>query len=83
MDFQSEIIRGFQSILRFKCRVCGIKTQLYSEKETENVIPINKAVVNACQAIGKYVYSDFTTLNNKHNSNNLYFLQILHDYYNT
>lgn len=46
MDFQSEVIRGFQSILFFKCKMCGKKTQIYFEKETENIIPINKAVVN-------------------------------------
>jgi len=78
MDFQSEVIRGFQSIFRFKCRICGIKTQIYTEKETENNIPINKAVVNACQAIGKDVYNAVTSLNNKQkNNNNSYKLFII------
>jgi len=41
MDFQSEVIREFQSILRLKCKICAIKTQIYPEKETENNIPVN------------------------------------------
>jgi len=78
MDFQLEVIRGFQSVLRYKCGICGIKTQIYSEKETENNIPINKAVVNAFQAIGKDVYNAVTSLNNKHkNNNNFYKLFII------
>jgi len=56
MEFQSEKIYGFHSIFYFNCKVCGIKSKLYSEKiQEQHIIPINKAVINGCQAVGKYV----------------------------
>lgn len=63
MDYQSESIYGFQTIMTFKCRVCNIKKTLYSERDNETMIPINKAVVNACQTIGILVLNN---VNNRH-----------------
>jgi len=56
MEFQSEVIHGFYSIFVFKCKVCCIESKLYSENIQQNqYMLVNKAVVNACQSIGKYV----------------------------
>jgi len=53
MDFKSEVLKGFYSIFIFKCRVCGIENNNYSEKiKQECSMPINKAVVSGCFAIG-------------------------------
>jgi len=53
MEYQSEIIKGFQSVFYFKCKVCNIVEKLYTEniKKTDTVTT-NNAAVNACQAIG-------------------------------
>lgn len=53
MEYQSEIIKGFQSVFYFKCKVCNIVEKLYTEnnKKTDTVT-INNAAVNACQATG-------------------------------
>lgn len=50
MEYQSELINGFQSIFYFKCKVCNIVEKLY----TENIKNTNKASVSACQAIYSY-----------------------------
>lgn len=63
MDYQSESIYGFQTIITFKFRVCNIKKTLYSERCNETMIPINKAVVNACQTIGILVLNN---VNSRH-----------------
>ena len=56
IEFQSEIIYGFHSIFYFNCKVCGIKSKLFLEKNTKTTYyTINKAVINGCQAVGKYV----------------------------
>lgn len=61
MDFKSEVVKGFYSIFIFKCRVCGIENNIYSEKiKQESTMPINKAVVSACFAIGKYLHYFYT-----------------------
>lgn len=52
MYFRSETIQGFHSIFSFKCKVCGIEKKIYSEKLKQECMPVNKAVVNACHAIG-------------------------------
>lgn len=55
MEYQSEIINGFQSIFYFKCKVCNIVEKIYTENiKNTNRITTNKAAVNACQAIGSY-----------------------------
>lgn len=51
-EFISETIYGFSSVFTFKCKMCGIETKLMTESPKTNKIPINKAVVSACQAIG-------------------------------
>lgn len=54
MDFKSEVLKGFYSIFVFKCRVCGIENDIYSEKiKQEPSMQVNNAVVSACFAIGK------------------------------
>lgn len=49
MEYQSEIIKGFQSVFYFKCKVCNIVEKLYTEniKKTDTVAT-NNAAVNAC-----------------------------------
>jgi len=50
MDFKSEVVKEFYSIFVFKCRVCEIENNIYSEKiKQESTMPVNKA----CFAIGK------------------------------
>lgn len=54
MDFVSEIHIGFLSKFKFKCRMCGIKTLILSEKTGEPTehLPINEAAVNGTLSIG-------------------------------
>jgi len=57
MDFVSEIRVGFLSKFKFKCRMCGIKTLILSEKtektgEPTEHLPINEAAVNGTLSIG-------------------------------
>ncbi|KAL4123337.1 hypothetical protein QTP88_015534 [Uroleucon formosanum] len=54
MDFVSEIHVGFLSKFKFKCRMCGIKTLILSEKTGEPTehLPINEAAVNGTLSIG-------------------------------
>ncbi|XP_060855780.1 uncharacterized protein LOC132950906 [Metopolophium dirhodum] len=52
MEYQKETFVGFQSILTFKCKVCNIKSKLYTENPKTVQVPINKATVHGCQAIG-------------------------------
>jgi len=53
MEFQSEKIYGFHSVFNFKCKMCGIESKIYSENTQQECVPINKAIINGCQAIGK------------------------------
>lgn len=54
MEFQSEKIYGFHSVFNFKCKMCGIKSKIYSaENAQQQCVPINKAIINGCQAVGK------------------------------
>lgn len=53
MEYQSEIIKGFQSIFYFKCKICNIVEKIHTEyMKNSNTVTTNKAVVSACQAIG-------------------------------
>lgn len=52
MKCESEIHYGFLSIFTFKCKICMIKIKLYSEDPKDAKMHVNKAAVNACQAIG-------------------------------
>ncbi|XP_022160039.1 uncharacterized protein LOC111026293 [Myzus persicae] len=52
MEYQKETFIGFQSILTFKCKVCNIESKLYTENPKTVQVPINKATVHGCQAIG-------------------------------
>lgn len=54
MDFVSEIHVGFLSKFKFKCRMCGIKTLILSEKtgELTEHLPINEAAINGTLSIG-------------------------------
>ncbi|XP_050540727.1 uncharacterized protein LOC126905245 [Daktulosphaira vitifoliae] len=52
MEYESEVIYGFSSVITFKCKVCNIKTKLHTEDMKQSEMRINKAVVNACHAIG-------------------------------
>ncbi|XP_022178013.1 uncharacterized protein LOC111039042 [Myzus persicae] len=53
MQFQSEKIYGFHSVFNFKCKMCGITSKIYSaENAQQKCLPINKAIISGCQAIG-------------------------------
>lgn len=52
MEYVSEVNYGFLSIFTFKCTVCKIITKLHSEYVHHSEMHINKAAVNACQALG-------------------------------
>lgn len=53
MQFLSEQRRGYSSIFKFRCKMCGITSIITSENEHDsNYLPINKALVNGSIAIG-------------------------------
>lgn len=52
MEYISEVNYGFLSIFTFKCKICKVITKLRSEYVHHSERHINKAAVNACQAIG-------------------------------
>lgn len=51
MEYQSEKIIGLRSILTYQCKMCKIKTNIYTENPKTETFPINKAAVHGCQAI--------------------------------
>lgn len=52
MDYQSEKIIALHSILTYQCKMCKIKTKIYTENPKTETFPINKAAVHGCQAVG-------------------------------
>jgi len=52
MEYQSEKIIGLRSILTYQCKMCKIKTKIYTENPKTETFPINKAAVHGCQAVG-------------------------------
>jgi len=61
MEFISEIRRGYSSIFKYNCKMCGTKLNISSEidqksesiNSNKNYLPINQALVNGSIAIGK------------------------------
>lgn len=56
MEFQNEIRKGFNSTFQFKCKMCGIKSSVYSENinNEPKYLEINLAVINGTLAVGMY-----------------------------
>jgi len=55
MEFQNEIRKGFNSVFKFKCKICGIKSSIYSENINESkYLGFNLAVINGTLAVGMY-----------------------------
>lgn len=52
MEYQSEIIRGFQSVFYFKCKVCNIIEKLYTENNKKNRHSNNQQC--CCQRVSSY-----------------------------
>jgi len=54
MEYQSEKVIGLHSILtyEYQCKMCRIKTKIYTENPKTEKFPINKAAVHGCQAVG-------------------------------
>ncbi|KAF0708510.1 YqaJ domain-containing protein [Aphis craccivora] len=53
MEFQNEIRKGFNSVFKFKCKICGIKSSIYSENINESkYLGFNLAVINGTLAVG-------------------------------
>lgn len=52
MEYISELRNGYSSVFKFRCKVCNIEFKLFSEKESDTIMPINKALVNGCIATG-------------------------------
>lgn len=61
MKFENEIMKGFSSIFYFRCKMCGIVDQITSESPQELYMPINKALVNATLAIGRFLWSYYSS----------------------
>ncbi|XP_050065628.1 uncharacterized protein LOC126554615 [Aphis gossypii] len=54
MEFQNEIRKGFNSVFKFKCKICGIQSSFYSENINESkYLGINLAVINGTLALKK------------------------------
>lgn len=66
MEFKSEFRRGFNSVFKFTCKMCGINLNISSENDkkigiidsnnSSHYLPINQALVNGSLAIGKLTY---------------------------
>ncbi|CAI6376813.1 unnamed protein product [Macrosiphum euphorbiae] len=54
MEYQSKIIKGFQSVFYFKCKVCNIVEKLYTENNKKNRHSNNQQC--CCQCVSSYRY---------------------------